>query len=234
MAKGYRQELVLILRIHSAPGCLTRSDRTFHCSAANGFEDPEHPSHVYRLKLSLLEMHLTALKEDLSILKEPFTWVWCHDTRRSTFGSAQFLGHRLVSGHPKSRKVLPSPLQRLNTSPYQDAVLKSSGCVLNFETMDLRSTKFQCIMTIKVLLLYAAIVFNTRASSTLIYVTTLSKSRTQRFCQCKDPEPPSVPPTKKQVDDLFQWFDDDEVVPIPPVVPITPVNVLLPQAQRMP
>ncbi|GJQ92294.1 retrovirus-related pol polyprotein from transposon TNT 1-94 [Tanacetum coccineum] len=38
-------------------------------------------------------------------------------------------------------------------------------------------------------------------------------------------KPPSVPPTKKQVDDLFQWFDDDEVVPIPPVVPITPVNV---------
>ncbi|GKG18425.1 hypothetical protein Tco_0372723, partial [Tanacetum coccineum] len=34
-----------------------------------------------------------------------------------------------------------------------------------------------------------------------------------------------VPPTKKQVDDLFQWFDDDEVVLIPPVVPITPVNV---------
>ncbi|GJT51055.1 retrovirus-related pol polyprotein from transposon TNT 1-94 [Tanacetum coccineum] len=24
---------------------------------------------------------------------------------------------------------------------------------------------------------------------------------------------------------MFQWFDDDEVVPIPPVVPITPVNV---------
>ncbi|GJR12249.1 hypothetical protein Tco_0794901 [Tanacetum coccineum] len=38
-------------------------------------------------------------------------------------------------------------------------------------------------------------------------------------------KPPSVPPTKKQVDDLFQWFDDDEVVLIPPVVPITPVNV---------
>ncbi|GJV72097.1 gag-pol polyprotein [Tanacetum coccineum] len=35
----------------------------------------------------------------------------------------------------------------------------------------------------------------------------------------------TVPPTKKQVDDLFQWFDDDEVVPIPPVVPITLVNV---------
>ncbi|GKE53692.1 retrovirus-related pol polyprotein from transposon TNT 1-94 [Tanacetum coccineum] len=32
------------------------------------------------------------------------------------------------------------------------------------------------------------------------------------------------PPTKKQVDDLFQWFDDDEVVSIPPVVLITPVK----------
>ncbi|GJX67736.1 integrase, catalytic region, zinc finger, CCHC-type containing protein [Tanacetum coccineum] len=40
----------------------------------------------------------------------------------------------------------------------------------------------------------------------------------------KDPEPPSVPPTKKHVDDLFPWFDDDEVIQ-PPVVPITPVNV---------
>ncbi|GJZ93016.1 retrovirus-related pol polyprotein from transposon TNT 1-94 [Tanacetum coccineum] len=48
--------------------------------------------------------------------------------------------------------------------------------------------------------------------------------------EVKDPEPPSVPPTKKQVDDLFQWFDDDEVIPIPPVVPITPVNVPAAQA----
>ncbi|GKF75723.1 hypothetical protein Tco_0225167 [Tanacetum coccineum] len=49
---------------------------------------------------------------------------------------------------------------------------------------------------------------------------------TQPFCTSKRvPEPPSVPPTKKQVDDLFQWFDDDEVVPIPPAVLITPVNV---------
>ncbi|GJS83658.1 retrovirus-related pol polyprotein from transposon TNT 1-94 [Tanacetum coccineum] len=46
-----------------------------------------------------------------------------------------------------------------------------------------------------------------------------------RSALVKDPEPPSVPPTKKQVDDLFQWFDDDEVVPIPPVVPISPVHV---------
>ncbi|GJZ53986.1 retrovirus-related pol polyprotein from transposon TNT 1-94 [Tanacetum coccineum] len=64
------------------------------------------------------EMHLTAIKRIFRTLKEPFTWVCgirrtdsgfalkafadadcagCHDTRRSTSGSAQFLGHRLVS-----------------------------------------------------------------------------------------------------------------------------------------
>ncbi|GKG49948.1 hypothetical protein Tco_0518722, partial [Tanacetum coccineum] len=53
-----------------------------------------------------------------------------------------FLDIDLLAGHPKSKKVPPSPLQKLNTSPYQDAVLKSSGCALNFETMDLFSTKF--------------------------------------------------------------------------------------------
>ncbi|GJX61410.1 integrase, catalytic region, zinc finger, CCHC-type containing protein [Tanacetum coccineum] len=45
----------------------------------------------------------------------------------------------------------------------------------------------------------------------------------------KKPKPPSVPPTKKQVDDLFQWFDDDEVIP-PPAVPIPPVNAHAAQA----
>ncbi|GJR44649.1 retrovirus-related pol polyprotein from transposon TNT 1-94 [Tanacetum coccineum] len=48
--------------------------------------------------------------------------------------------------------------------------------------------------------------------------------RRSRSALVKYPEP-LASPTKKQVDDLFQWFDDDEVVPIPPVVPITPVNV---------
>ncbi|GJS75628.1 integrase, catalytic region, zinc finger, CCHC-type containing protein [Tanacetum coccineum] len=61
-------------------------------------------------------------------------------------------------------------------------------------------------------------------NSTELELTALQSGRS-RSELVKDPEPPSVPPTKKQVDDLFQWFDDDEVVPIPPVVPITPVNV---------
>ncbi|GKD56050.1 hypothetical protein Tco_1289437 [Tanacetum coccineum] len=90
-----------------------------------------------------------------------------------------FLDIDLLAGHLKSRKVPPSALQKLNTLPYQDAVLKSSRCVLNYENMALRSTKFRCIVTIKVLLLYAVIVFNTRVPSTLIFVTTLSKSRSK-------------------------------------------------------
>ncbi|GJV99325.1 putative ribonuclease H-like domain-containing protein, partial [Tanacetum coccineum] len=61
-------------------------------------------------------------------------------------------------------------------------------------------------------------------NSTELELTALQSGRS-RSALVKDPEPPSVPPTKKQVDDLFQWFDDDEVVPIPPVVPITPVHV---------
>ncbi|GJT27891.1 hypothetical protein Tco_0908166 [Tanacetum coccineum] len=61
-------------------------------------------------------------------------------------------------------------------------------------------------------------------NSTELELTALQSGRS-RSALVRDPEPPSVPPTKKQVDDLFQWFDDDEVVPIPPVVPITPVNV---------
>ncbi|GJU02395.1 integrase, catalytic region, zinc finger, CCHC-type containing protein [Tanacetum coccineum] len=143
------------------------------------------------------EMHLTAIKRIFRYLKGTIhmglwypkdsgfelkafadaDYAGCHDTRRSTSGPLNFLDIDLLAGHPKSRKVPPSPLQKLNTSPYQDAVLKSSGCDLNYETMDLRSTKFRCIVTIKVLLLYAVIVFNTRAPSTLISVTTSSKSR---------------------------------------------------------
>ncbi|GJU31813.1 hypothetical protein Tco_1175402 [Tanacetum coccineum] len=122
------------------------------------------------------EMHLTAIKRIFRYLKGTIH-MGCHDTRRSTSVKLNFLDIDLLAGHPKSRKVLPSPLRKLNTSPYQDAVLKSSGCVLNSGTMDLRSTKFRCIVTIKVLLLYAVIVFNTRAPSTLISVTTSSKSR---------------------------------------------------------
>ncbi|GJY55993.1 copia protein [Tanacetum coccineum] len=47
-------------------------------------------------------------------------------------------------------------------------------------------------------------------NSTELELTALQSGRS-RSALVKDPEPPSVPPTKKQVDDLFQWLDDDEV-----------------------
>ncbi|GKA38044.1 retrovirus-related pol polyprotein from transposon TNT 1-94 [Tanacetum coccineum] len=65
-------------------------------------------------------------------------------------------------------------------------------------------------------------------NSTELELTALQSGRS-RSELVKDPEPPSVPPTKKQVDDLFQWFDDDEVIP-PPAVPIPPVNAHAAQA----
>nr|GEW35958.1 hypothetical protein [Tanacetum cinerariifolium] len=68
----------------------------------------------------------------------------CQDTRRSTSGSVQFLGERLIS------------------------------C---FRIMALHLIKFQCTGTIKVLLLYAAIMFNTLGLSTSISDIISSKSR---------------------------------------------------------
>ncbi|GJZ35250.1 retrovirus-related pol polyprotein from transposon TNT 1-94 [Tanacetum coccineum] len=57
---------------------------------------------------------------------------------------------------PKPPSVPPTKKQVDNGFAF-NKILKSSGCVLNSETMDLRLTKFRCIVTIKVLLLYAVI-----------------------------------------------------------------------------
>ncbi|GKG25987.1 hypothetical protein Tco_0399133, partial [Tanacetum coccineum] len=78
----------------------------------------------------------------------------------------------LSVGLRKSRKVLPSPLLRQNTSLCQDVVLKSYGCVRNYLTMASCLIRYLCTVTIKVLSHCAVTVCNIQDQSTLISVTT--------------------------------------------------------------
>ncbi|GJY85829.1 hypothetical protein Tco_0499855 [Tanacetum coccineum] len=103
------------------------------------------------------EMHLTAIKRIFRYLKR---------------------------NHSHGTVLVIQKAENTAISTTEAEYIALSGCCAQIlwmrsqlETMDLRSTKFRCIVTIKVLLLYAVIVFNTRAPSTLISVTTSSKSR---------------------------------------------------------
>nr|GEU39937.1 integrase, catalytic region, zinc finger, CCHC-type, peptidase aspartic, catalytic [Tanacetum cinerariifolium] len=150
-----------------------------YVSQSEGFVDPDHPTHVYRLKKALYRMdscdsvdtpmvdrlkldedplgipakptkkHLEALKRVFRYLKETINWgLWylkdtimaltayvdadhadCQDTRRSTSGSAQFLGDKLMRSYS--------------------------------QTMALTSTRFPCIVINVVPLLCVAITSNT-------------------------------------------------------------------------
>ncbi|GKA89175.1 retrovirus-related pol polyprotein from transposon TNT 1-94 [Tanacetum coccineum] len=110
-----------------------------YVSQPEGFVDPDHPTHVYRLKKALYGLkqaprawyqpsptkkHLKALKWVFWYLRGTVNWgLWylkdttmaltayanadhagCQDTQRSTSGSAQFLGAKLVSWSSKKQK----------------------------------------------------------------------------------------------------------------------------------
>ncbi|GJV09065.1 retrovirus-related pol polyprotein from transposon TNT 1-94 [Tanacetum coccineum] len=167
VAKGYRQEEGIDFEESFVPVIRIEAIRIFIANAAiknmtiyqmdvktsylngeleeevyvnlEGFVDPDHPSHVYRLKKALYGLkhapqtwyqasptkkHLEALKRVFRYLRGTINWgLWypkdtamaltayadadhagCQDTRRSTSGSAQFLGDKLVSWSSKKQK----------------------------------------------------------------------------------------------------------------------------------
>ncbi|GJU05513.1 retrovirus-related pol polyprotein from transposon TNT 1-94 [Tanacetum coccineum] len=170
VAKGYRQEEGIYFEESFAPVTRIEAIRIFIANAASknmtiyqmdvkttflndelkeevyvgqpeGFVDPDHPTHVYRLKKALYGLkqaprawyqasptkkHLEALKRVFWYLKGTINWgLWypkdtvmaltayadadhagCQDTRRSTSGSAQFLGDKLVSWSSKKQKSI--------------------------------------------------------------------------------------------------------------------------------
>ncbi|GJV02054.1 retrovirus-related pol polyprotein from transposon TNT 1-94 [Tanacetum coccineum] len=77
----------------------------------------------------------------------------------------------------KETTSTPYQLQRLNTSPCLDVVLKSFGCDHSSKTTDLTSIKFLCTVITKVLLLCAVTTSSTLALNTLTYGTTSSESK---------------------------------------------------------
>nr|GEW81031.1 retrovirus-related Pol polyprotein from transposon TNT 1-94 [Tanacetum cinerariifolium] len=142
--------------------------------------------------------HLEALKRVFRYLKGTINWgLWylkdtamtltayadadhavCQDTRRSTSGSAQFLGDKLVSwSSKKQQRALPSLQRRRNTSPCPGVALRYSGCDPNSLTMALTSTRFPCIVIIVVQLLCVAITSSTLGPSTFTFTITSFESK---------------------------------------------------------
>ncbi|GKF59222.1 hypothetical protein Tco_0176008, partial [Tanacetum coccineum] len=89
-----------------------------------------------------------------------------------------FLEIDWLAGHQRNNEARKYNLQRLNTSPCLDVVLKSFGCDHSSKTTDLTSIKFLCTVITKVLLLCAVTMSSTLALNTLTYGTISSELST--------------------------------------------------------
>ncbi|GJV34791.1 hypothetical protein Tco_1407268 [Tanacetum coccineum] len=112
------------------------------------------------------EMHLTAIKRAFRYLKgtinrsvlsknlrlelKAFAMLLADVmAHREDFWYSSFLDIDLVAGHQKAEKYCHLYYRILNTSPYQDAVLKSSDCVSHLQKTLIAFNKNRCIVTIK-------------------------------------------------------------------------------------
>ncbi|GJW05205.1 copia protein [Tanacetum coccineum] len=100
VAKGYRQKEGIDFEESFA--LVARLEASVYVSQPDGFVDQDNPNHVYKLKKALY-----GLKQDSCIALTAFAdtdYDGCQDTKRSTSGSMQLLGDRLVSWSSKKQK----------------------------------------------------------------------------------------------------------------------------------
>ncbi|GJX82082.1 retrovirus-related pol polyprotein from transposon TNT 1-94 [Tanacetum coccineum] len=135
-----------------------------YVSQPDGFVDKDNPNHVYKLKKALYGLKQAPRsayrkahkygKKDLSQYSD-VDHDGCQDTRRSTSGSMQLLGDRLVSWSSKRQKSLRYPVCKLNILLLPDC-LHNPLMRYSLPTMALDSIKFQCTCDNKSALSYAA------------------------------------------------------------------------------
>ncbi|GJU90241.1 retrovirus-related pol polyprotein from transposon TNT 1-94 [Tanacetum coccineum] len=115
-----------------------------YVSQPEGFVDQGNPSHVFLISQqffkgavdpTLFTRHAgNDLLQDIDMSLTAYAdadHAGCQDTRRSTSGSSQFLGDKLVSWSSKKQRALRYRVQRQNILPYLGVAYKSFRCVHN-------------------------------------------------------------------------------------------------------